>query len=131
MTSGGRLILTNTSLSSIPIYTMGMYRLPESIHYQMDSIRGKFFWQGASEKFKYHMIKWRNLCIPKDYGGVGIIIMDTRYMNEALLGKWGWRILTADGNDICINLLSKSTWEERFFCRQIGVGVVPNSRKGS
>ena len=29
---GGRLILTNTSLSSLPIYIMGMYRLEEGIH---------------------------------------------------------------------------------------------------
>jgi hypothetical protein len=33
MTSGrGRLILTNSSLSSLPIYTMGFYLLQEGIH---------------------------------------------------------------------------------------------------
>jgi hypothetical protein len=42
MPSGGRILLTNTSLSSLPIYTMGIYRLPETIHQQMDSIRGIF-----------------------------------------------------------------------------------------
>jgi hypothetical protein len=43
MTSGGRLILTNTSLTSLPIYTMGMYNLKEGVHQQMDTIRAKFF----------------------------------------------------------------------------------------
>lgn len=51
LTSGGRLILSNSSLSSLPIYIMGMYRLQEGIHQEMDSIRGKFFWQGAGDKY--------------------------------------------------------------------------------
>jgi len=32
MSSGGRLILTNSSLSSLPLYIMGMYSLKEGIH---------------------------------------------------------------------------------------------------
>lgn len=32
MTLGGRLILTNTSLSNLPIYRMGMYKLKEGVH---------------------------------------------------------------------------------------------------
>lgn len=47
LTSGGRLVLTNSSLSSVPIYTMGMYLLQDSIHQQMDSIRANFFWRGG------------------------------------------------------------------------------------
>lgn len=31
------------------------------------------------------------MCGPKDFGGLGL--MDTRSMNEALMGKWGWRVL--------------------------------------
>jgi len=36
--------------------------------------------------------------------------MNTRTMNEALLGKWVWRMLKADIEDICYNLL-KGTGE--------------------
>ena len=43
---GGRLVLTNSSLSSIPTYTMGMYRLGEGVHQKMDTIRSQFFWRG-------------------------------------------------------------------------------------
>lgn len=105
MSSGGRLILTNTSLSSLPVYTMGMFKLKEGIHQQMDSIRGNFFWQSTGDRSKYHMAKWEHLCIPKDMGGLGIL--NTRTMNEALLGKWVWRILKADKKDICVKLLGK------------------------
>jgi len=89
MTSGGRLILTKTSLSSLPIYTMGIYLLQECVHQQMDSVRANFFWQGANDKLKYHMVKWRNLCLP----------------HEALIGKWGWRMLQADKGCQCSSLL--------------------------
>ena len=44
-----------------------------------------FFWRGASDKFKYHMVNWRPVCIPKDYGGLGV--MNTRLMNDCLLSK--------------------------------------------
>lgn len=56
MSSGGKLLLTNSSLSSLPMYVMamGMYSLKEGLHQQLDSIRSRFFWQGASDKFKYH-----------------------------------------------------------------------------
>jgi hypothetical protein len=41
----------------------------------------------AGEKFKYHMTKWGILCLPEDYGGLGIL--NTRLMNEGSfnLGK--------------------------------------------
>lgn len=51
------------------------------------------------------MVKWLNLCIPKDFGGLGI--METRIMNESLIAKWGWRVLKDDRNDLCGQLLKK------------------------
>jgi len=46
LTSGRRVTLTNTSLSSLPIYTMGMYKVQEEICQQLDSIRAIFFGKG-------------------------------------------------------------------------------------
>ena len=87
-----------------------MYTLNKVIHQLMDTIRAKFFCQGADDKFKYHMMKWENLCLPKDFGGMGI--MDTRSMNKVLLGKWAWRMLRANKDDLCYNLLKKEILEE-------------------
>lgn len=86
LTSGGKQILTNSCLSSIPLYCMGFYWLADGIHKKMDSIRAKFLWQETEEKFKYHMAKWDMVCRPKDQGGLDII--NTRIMNECLLVKW-------------------------------------------
>jgi len=43
MTSGGKLILTNSCLSNLPMYVMGFYMLPKGVHGKMDSIRSKIF----------------------------------------------------------------------------------------
>lgn len=48
MTSGGKLILTNTCLSNLPMYVMGFYMLPKGVHAKMDNIRSKFFSQGVA-----------------------------------------------------------------------------------
>jgi hypothetical protein len=45
LTFGGKQILTNSCLSSIPLYCMGFYWLADGIDKNMDSIRAKFLWQ--------------------------------------------------------------------------------------
>lgn len=65
ITSGGRQILTNSCLSSIPIYFMGFYWLTDGFHGKMDSARANFLWQGAGNRFKYHMAKWEMVSGPK------------------------------------------------------------------
>ena len=105
LSSGGRLILTNSSLSSMPTYTMGMLLLQDGVHIQMDTIRSQFFWRGDSEKFKYHMMKWENVCLPKDFGGLGIT--NTRIFNESILMKWVWRLYASSEDDLCCQLLKQ------------------------
>ena len=105
LSSGGRLILTNSSLSSMPTYTMGMFLLQDGVHKQMDTIRSQFFWRGDSEKFKYHMMKWENVRLPKDFGGLGIT--NTRIFNESILMKWVWRLYASSEDDLCCQLLKQ------------------------
>lgn len=49
------------------------------------------------------MVKWENVCLPKDFWGLGVL--NTRMMNEDLLTKWDWRILSNQKEDICCQLL--------------------------
>jgi len=44
LTSGGRLVLTNSCLSSIPMYCMSFYWLQEGVHKKMGGIRANFLW---------------------------------------------------------------------------------------
>jgi hypothetical protein len=85
MSSGARLIMSNSCLSSLPIYTIGFYLMLLGTHMSMDSVRSKFFWRGAGSNLKYHMVKWPVVCQPRAFGGLGII--NTQILNECLMVK--------------------------------------------
>jgi hypothetical protein len=90
LSSGGRLILTNSCLSSLLMIVMGLFLLQDGVHMRFDSHRARFFWEGAGPKRKYHLVNWPNVCRPKECGGLGIL--NTKKMNVALLLKWIWRL---------------------------------------
>jgi hypothetical protein len=66
------LVLTNSCMSSLPMYVMGFYSLPKGLHSKMDTIRYRFFCRGANDVFKYHMSKWVSVCKHKIHGGLGL-----------------------------------------------------------
>ena len=90
-----KTILIDSCLSSLPMYMMGLYTLPEGVHGSFDKELSRFFWQAANGRQKYNMVKWADLCAPKELGDIGILA--SRDMNKALMLKWVWRILTGDG----------------------------------
>jgi hypothetical protein len=112
----------------MPIYMMGLFQLHEGVHQQMDTIRSKIFWGSDGEKFKYHMVKWENTCLPRYFGvhlssmklfrmgskyTSGSIflslvkppwggLLNTKILNEVLLIKWVWRIYNQEGGRVVI-----------------------------
>ena len=102
MSSAARLILTNSSLSSLPLFTMEMFLLADGVHAKLDTPRSRFFWEGTGIKRKYHLVKWAAVCRPKKFGGLGIL--NSKLMNVALLAKWWWR-LTQDESGLWAKLL--------------------------
>jgi hypothetical protein len=83
LASAGRLELTNSCLSSLPMFAMGIYLLHMGTHKAIDSPRARFFWEGAGNRRKYHMVDWPTICKPKEFGRLGVL--NTRLMNEALM----------------------------------------------
>lgn len=105
LTSRGKSTLLESCLSSIPMYTMGVYQLYEgNFQIIIDTIRARFFWQGTRKKRKYHMIKWDPLAKPKDFGGLGFT--DIRVMNSCLMVKWIDSLERGD-DSLCCTLLRK------------------------
>ena len=91
LSKAARLVLTNSSLSSLPMLAMGLFLLAEGVHAKFDTPRAKFFWEGTSPNRKYHMDKGAWVCRPKDLGGLGITNM--RLLNIAMMCKWIWKIV--------------------------------------
>ena len=65
---GGRLVLLNSVLSSIPIYFMSFYKFPGWVVKQIDKIRRNFLWKGAEYSItkKHSLIAWGSVCLRKD-----------------------------------------------------------------
>jgi hypothetical protein len=88
MSSAARLTLINSCLTSLTIFSMGLFLLADGTHAGFDRHLARFFWEGVGEKRKFHWVNWPEVCRPKDQGGLGVI--NTRFLNIALMTKWIW-----------------------------------------
>ncbi|PNX99941.1 cysteine-rich receptor-like protein kinase, partial [Trifolium pratense] len=88
---GGRLSLINSVLASIPLYFFSFYKAPRCVLNSLERIQRNFFWGGGLEERKLCWIKWEQVCLPKEKGGLGV--KNLEFFNLALLSKWKWRFL--------------------------------------
>src|SRR4051812_40813842 len=86
--SGSKTVLIDYCLSSLPMYMMGLYLLQEGVHGAFDKGLSRFFWQDPKGHQKYHMVKWADICAPKNFGGIEIIA--SRQFNKSLMLRWVW-----------------------------------------
>ncbi|KAK2449806.1 hypothetical protein QL285_008962 [Trifolium repens] len=91
---GGRIVLINAVLNSLPIFFLSYMRMPEKIWREVVTIQRKFFWGGLSNRRKMCWVKWADICRTKKEGGLGI--KDLRLMNKSLLAKWRWKLLSEE-----------------------------------
>ncbi|KAK4721890.1 hypothetical protein R3W88_012123 [Solanum pinnatisectum] len=69
---GGRSILINFVLYSIPLRILNVMRLPKTTIKQIEQLMANFlFWSDGEGKKKMHWIAWKNLCFSK-------------------IGRWDW-----------------------------------------
>jgi hypothetical protein len=66
--SGGRLVLINSVLSSLPMFMMSFFRIPKGVLEKLDYYRSHFFWQCDEHKKKYRLARWSILRKPKSGG---------------------------------------------------------------
>eukprot|EP00268_Persea_americana_P033450 TRINITY_DN3312_c0_g1_i6.p1 TRINITY_DN3312_c0_g1~~TRINITY_DN3312_c0_g1_i6.p1 ORF type:complete len:225 (-),score=29.21 TRINITY_DN3312_c0_g1_i6:634-1308(-) len=75
---------------NLPIYFMSILKCPISITNRIEKLQRAFRWHGKSAEKKFHLRDWVSVCTSKLEGGLGI--RSLRKMNQALLGKWLWRL---------------------------------------
>ena len=54
---GGRLVLINSVLSSLPMFMMSFFELPKGVLEKIDCLRSRFYWQNDQHKRKYRLAK--------------------------------------------------------------------------
>ena len=63
---GGRLALIKSTLASLPIYYLSMFRLSVSVAKVLNSIQARFLWGDTDLKRKVHLVKWE-VCHAPDF----------------------------------------------------------------
>ncbi|XP_019435061.1 PREDICTED: uncharacterized protein LOC109341583 [Lupinus angustifolius] len=93
---GGRLVLINSILSSIPIYMLSLYKAPKAVIQKIESMQKTFLWGNKRGGKSIAWVSWVNVCKPKNLGGLG----DKNFslFNDSLLVKWTWRRLNDNGS---------------------------------
>jgi hypothetical protein len=92
---GGRLVLINSILSSLPMFMLSFFKIPRGILKKLDYFRSRFFWQNDQHKKKYRLTMWEVVCTSKDQRGLGVLNLGVH--NTCLLSKWLFRLLNEDG----------------------------------
>ena len=91
---GGRLILVQSILCSIPIYWMGLAPIPAAILNKLRSITFAFLWGSNSNTRRYHLASWSDLSWPKKFEGWGI--KNLYWSSTVLRLKNFWEVLFCD-----------------------------------
>ncbi|RVW76048.1 putative ribonuclease H protein [Vitis vinifera] len=126
LSKGGRITLIKSTLASIPLYQMSLFRMPKSVARRLEKLQRNFLWGGANGGNKVHLIKWEVVCTDKKKGGLGL--RKLFWLNKALLGKWIWRFARAK-EELWKKVLEAKYGKEEFGWRTrkangvFGVGV--------
>ncbi|GKD74120.1 RNA-directed DNA polymerase, eukaryota, reverse transcriptase zinc-binding domain protein [Tanacetum coccineum] len=87
----GRIQLIASVLSSMQIYWASVYMLPSSTINEVEKLLKGFVWcQGPLTSGKAK-VAWKQVCLPKEQGGLGI--KSLKKWNEVLLIKQLWKII--------------------------------------
>ena len=85
LSTGGRVTLIKSTLSSLPTYYLSLFPIPSSVALRIDKIQRDFLWGGIDEGKKFHLINWHQVCQPLKSGGLGF--RNIRVFNRVLLSK--------------------------------------------
>ena len=86
ISKGRRITLIRSTLLSLPIYFMSLFRMPRRVRLRLEQIQIDFLWGGGNLEKKLHLVKWSTVCSDRKMGGLEI--KSLAILNKALLCKW-------------------------------------------
>ncbi|XP_061341450.1 uncharacterized protein LOC133287787 [Gastrolobium bilobum] len=92
LSQAGRIVLSQSVLSSLPYYHMQYGMLPKANCNDLEKLQRSFIWGDSADKRHMHLVGWDAIARPNNQGGLGIKKLTV--MNEAFIGKIVWTFLT-------------------------------------
>jgi len=118
----GRLELIGFVLFGMVQFWLSIFLMPESVIKQITCICRNFLWTGSIIRNKSALVAWKNVCLPKAEGGLGLYNITAR--NNCFLVKQLWNIhLKADSIWIC--------WVHHFYLQDTNIWTVPLQQTSS
>ncbi|GFY83371.1 hypothetical protein Acr_03g0001450 [Actinidia rufa] len=90
LSKGGKGTLIKSILSNMPTYFLSLFTIPKSIASRLEKLIRDFLWKGSENTTGINLVAWKEICLPKKGGRLGI--RDLVLFNKVLLGKWIWRL---------------------------------------
>lgn len=88
----GRLQLAVSVLSSMQVYWASVFILPVSVSKEIEKLIRNFIWSGVELVHGKAKVAWRDVCRPKQEGGLGIRPLTA--WNKALMAFHIWSVVT-------------------------------------
>ncbi|XP_031101801.1 uncharacterized protein LOC116005700 [Ipomoea triloba] len=90
LSMAGRRILVQSSLATVPTYSMQSLAFPVSTCSDIDRLCRNFLWGHDDNTRKIHTVNWSDICRPREVGGLGL--RKARDFNMAFLTKMAWQL---------------------------------------
>ena len=118
LSNAGREILIKAVAQATLTYTMSVFKLPDSLCKELNSMMGNFWWGQKGRERRMAWVSWEKLCKPKSNEGMGF--RDFKALNLALLAKQGWRML--ENPNALVHRVYKAKYfaNESFLNAQVG-----------
>ena len=107
--------MIRSCLASIPVYLLSFFKFPKWALELINSQMSQCLWNDSKEKKRVHLANWDLVCMPKEFGGLGIPCL--RDVNRCLLASWVKRYF-GSGNRIWKNIVDSKykTTNPNIFC---------------
>ena len=70
ISKGGRIALIKSTLASMPLYQMSLFRMPRVVARRLEKLQRDFLWGGDNGEKKAHLVNWEVVCVDKEKGGL-------------------------------------------------------------
>ena len=72
ISKGRKITLIKSTMASMPIYQMSLFRMPKVVARRLEKIQRDFLWGGGNLERKAHLVNWEVVRADKEKGELGL-----------------------------------------------------------